>query len=154
MSKSREGMPQSKPGAKEEPKQLTGERGRNAMYTPHFGTYDGAAMQSLMNFIHAHEIREPEYMSKDPAKEVEDKIIAEETIKKALASLSPKEAEIVSLRYGLNGETPMTLLEIGKKMNLSTEMIRRYEERALLRFRRVAVGKLGFDEARSSSKSQ
>lgn len=139
-------MPQSKPEVKEEPK-LTGEKGRNVMFTPNFGPADGTVMESLLNYINAHgEIDEPEYMSKDPAKAVEDKMIFEETIKKGLASLSPKEAEIVSLRYGLNGETPMTLLEIGKKMNLSKEMIRHYEERALLKFRRVAVRKLGFDE--------
>ena len=46
---------------------------------------------------------------------------------------------IVEYRYGLTGQTPMTLNDIGKKLDLSRERVLQIEERALLRLRRVAA---------------
>ena len=61
---------------------------------------------------------------------------------KVLAKIGEKEADIVRMRYGLNGLTPMTLNDIAKKLGLSRERIRQIEERGLLRLRRHAA-KLG-----------
>jgi len=56
----------------------------------------------------------------------------------ALKQIGEREKYILELRYGLTGQTPMTLEEIGKRLSLSRERVRQIEERALLRLRRVA----------------
>lgn len=52
-------------------------------------------------------------------------------LQKVLGSLSSVEAEIIRLRYGLEGKAPLTLLEIGKKLNLTKERIRQIEKKAI-----------------------
>ncbi|HEY3175740.1 MAG TPA: RNA polymerase sigma factor RpoD/SigA [Candidatus Polarisedimenticolia bacterium] len=49
----------------------------------------------------------------------------------ALDELDPKEEKVVKLRFGLDGEEPKTLKEIGEMMNLSRERIRQIEAQAL-----------------------
>src|SRR5688572_8867971 len=49
----------------------------------------------------------------------------------ALDELDPKEEKVVKLRFGLEGEEPKTLKEIGEMMNLSRERIRQIEAQAL-----------------------
>jgi RNA polymerase primary sigma factor len=61
--------------------------------------------------------------------------ILREKIEEVLATLSPREARILRLRFGLeNGET-YTLEEIGKKFGLTRERIRQIEGKALRRLR-------------------
>jgi len=54
-----------------------------------------------------------------------------------LASLEPRLSKVVRLRYGLGGERPRTLQEIGVMLHLSRERVRQLEEEAtaLLRTR-------------------
>ncbi len=66
-------------------------------------------------------------------------------LKLALQEIGDRERMIVEYRYGLTGQTPMTLHDIGKKLSLSRERVRQIEERALLRLRRVAA-KMGLIE--------
>lgn len=71
---------------------------------------------------------------------IEDIIISEnlkEQLITVLNSLEPREKEILELRFGLNGNEPMTLEAIGKKYNLTRERIRQIENRALTRIRRL-----------------
>lgn len=56
-------------------------------------------------------------------------------MKKALSTLTQRERTILSLYFGLGGEEPLTLEEIGKKMNLTRERIRQIKEKAILRLR-------------------
>jgi len=56
----------------------------------------------------------------------------------ALQQVGEREKYILELRYGLTGQSPMTLEEIGKRLSLSRERVRQIEERALLRLRRVS----------------
>ena len=60
-----------------------------------------------------------------------------EQIEECLASLSPKERRIISLHFGIGGEEPMTLEQIGKDFDppISRERVRQLEERALARIR-------------------
>ena len=53
-------------------------------------------------------------------------------------SLQPREAKIVKLYYGLDGNEPLTLREIGSIFNLSRERIRQIKERAIERLRHVS----------------
>jgi len=50
-----------------------------------------------------------------------------------LASLSPREAEILRYRFGLNGYDQLSLKEVGLRFNLTKERIRQIEKKALER---------------------
>ncbi|AEC01857.1 sigma-70 family RNA polymerase sigma factor [Parasphaerochaeta coccoides] len=56
-----------------------------------------------------------------------------EDINKVLATLSEKEMEILEFRFGLNGQHPMSLKEIGELYNLTKERIRQIEKKAIER---------------------
>lgn len=68
-----------------------------------------------------------------------DKKIFDESLKEELNSvldtLSKSEKTILTLRYGLSGQKPMSLNQIGKKFKLSKERIRQIEIKALRRLR-------------------
>lgn len=53
--------------------------------------------------------------------------------------LTPKEKNILKLRYGLNGEEPLTLEAIGSRYNLTRERIRQIEKKALDKIRRYTL---------------
>lgn len=52
-------------------------------------------------------------------------------IAKLMGDLSLKEADIIEQRFGLNGEIPQSLREIGDRYNLTKERIRQIEKRAI-----------------------
>jgi RNA polymerase primary sigma factor len=54
-----------------------------------------------------------------------------ENIERCLHAISSRDAEILRMRYGLGGGRPMTLKEIGDKVNLSRERVRQIENEAL-----------------------
>jgi RNA polymerase primary sigma factor len=54
----------------------------------------------------------------------------------ALATLDRREREVVSLRFGLDGDEPRTLQEIGDSLNLSRERVRQIESSAKEKLRR------------------
>lgn len=56
-----------------------------------------------------------------------------EDINKILATLNDKEREILEFRFGLNGQHPMSLKEIGELYNLTKERIRQIEKKAIER---------------------
>jgi len=58
-----------------------------------------------------------------------------ERIEEVLATLSPREARILRLRFGLDGNHPYTLEEVGRKFGLTRERIRQIEGKALRRLR-------------------
>jgi PadR family transcriptional regulator, regulatory protein PadR len=51
----------------------------------------------------------------------------------ALGGLGEREREILELRYGLGGERPHSLAEIGRRLGISGERVRQLETRALRR---------------------
>ncbi|MHC4640924.1 MAG: sigma-70 family RNA polymerase sigma factor [Planctomycetota bacterium] len=64
----------------------------------------------------------------------EDALVADEEKEKALKLLDeiePREAKILRMHYGLGGREPMTLREIGKKLDLTRERIRQILRGAL-----------------------
>jgi RNA polymerase primary sigma factor len=56
-----------------------------------------------------------------------------EDVAQALDTLTEKEAQILRFRFGLSGEAPMSLKEIGDRFNLTKERIRQIEKKALVR---------------------
>lgn len=57
-------------------------------------------------------------------------------MKLILKDLDKKEATILKMRFGLNGNDPLTLKEIGEHLNLSRERIRQIENVALRKLRK------------------
>jgi RNA polymerase primary sigma factor len=62
----------------------------------------------------------------------------QEEVRNGLASLSPKEVQVLTAYYGLNGQHPMTLEEIGEWCDLTRERVRQIKERAIRRLRKVS----------------
>jgi RNA polymerase primary sigma factor len=58
-----------------------------------------------------------------------------EKIEEVLSTLSPREARILRLRFGLHNGRPYTLEEVGQKFGLTRERIRQIEGKALRRLR-------------------
>ena len=56
-------------------------------------------------------------------------------IDKALATLTPREAEVISLYFGINREQSLTLEEIGERFGLTRERVRQIKEKAIQRLR-------------------
>ena len=57
---------------------------------------------------------------------------------KALDSLNPRMRRVVALRFGLDGEKPQTLEEVGAGLGITRERVRQLESRALRELRTVA----------------
>jgi len=54
-----------------------------------------------------------------------------ERVEEALSTLTPREARVIRLRFGLGHDRPYTLEEVGRKFGLTRERIRQIEGRAL-----------------------
>jgi len=63
------------------------------------------------------------------------KELLRESIEEVLSSLDERETKVLSLRFGLMGETPKTLEEVGKIFNVTRERIRQIEAKALRKLR-------------------
>lgn len=63
------------------------------------------------------------------------KELLRESIEEVLGSLDERESKVLSLRFGLVGETPKTLEEVGKIFNVTRERIRQIEAKALRKLR-------------------
>ena len=57
------------------------------------------------------------------------------SIHQLLNTLNDRERRIINCRFGVNGETPMTLEQLGKTMGYSKERIRQLEDAALTKIR-------------------
>jgi len=60
----------------------------------------------------------------------------EQQIRAMVAELDDKEREVIQMRFGLDGEEPRTLQEIGDALGVSRERIRQIESRAKEKLRR------------------
>lgn len=56
-------------------------------------------------------------------------------VQRALSTLTQRESDVIAYYFGLNGEHPMTLEEIGEKYNLTRERVRQIKEKATRRLR-------------------
>ena len=62
-------------------------------------------------------------------------------IEKALDTLSPREALVINLYFGLNHAKPLTLEEIGARFSLTRERVRQIKEKAIRRLRHASRSK-------------
>jgi RNA polymerase sigma factor (sigma-70 family) len=86
---------------------------------------------SLGDFLEDTSVGSPvdELLTRDLSREVE----------RALAALKPREQRVLRLRFGLGGETPHTLEEIGQRLEVTRERIRQIETQALAKLRRPRI---------------
>jgi DNA-directed RNA polymerase, sigma subunit (sigma70/sigma32) len=85
-----------------------------------------------------------DFLSKHGTADVEEKVINEilsREIEEMLDKLPEKERRVIELRFGLRGEEPKTLREIGEILNISRERVRQLETRALRKLRNMAIKK-------------
>jgi RNA polymerase primary sigma factor len=61
-----------------------------------------------------------------------------ETLVKIMATLSHRERRVLELRYGLDGQHPRTLDEVGRTFNVTRERIRQIENQSLKKLRALA----------------
>jgi RNA polymerase primary sigma factor len=64
--------------------------------------------------------------------------LREETLQRVLGMLSYRERRILELRYGLNGEHPCTLDEVGRTFNVTRERVRQIENQSLKKLQAMA----------------
>jgi RNA polymerase primary sigma factor len=62
-------------------------------------------------------------------------------VQRALSTLTQREADVVIYYFGLNGEHPLTLEEIGEEFNLTRERVRQIKEKAIRRLRHTSRSK-------------
>jgi RNA polymerase primary sigma factor len=84
----------------------------------------------LGDFVEDHSHQAPEELT------VQNSLRAD--INGVLDTLSRKESEIIQYRFGLNGNRPMSLKEIGSRYRLTKERIRQIEKKALKRLQHPA----------------
>lgn len=63
-------------------------------------------------------------------------------VQRALSTLTQREADVITLYFGLNGEHAMTLEEIGEKFNLTRERVRQIKEKAIRRLKHTSRSKI------------
>ncbi len=62
-------------------------------------------------------------------------------VRRALSTLSEREAQVIKLYFGLEQEHSLTLEEIGEKFNLTRERVRQIKEKAIRRLRHASRSK-------------
>jgi len=63
-------------------------------------------------------------------------------VKRALQTLSDREAEVIKLYFGLGREHPLTLEEIGERFSLTRERVRQIKEKAIRRLRHTSRSRM------------
>jgi RNA polymerase primary sigma factor len=86
----------------------------------------------------------PDEDSQPPEEEVTQNLLTGQ-LEKMLAELPAREGRILRLRFGLDGDKPYTLSEVGKKMGVTRERVRQLQSQAIRRLRRLKGSKRLYD---------
>ena len=75
-----------------------------------------------------------------------DKVLIHESLRteivRALETLTPREADVIKLYFGLGEDHPMTLEEIGETFDLTRERVRQIKEKAIRRLKHTSRSKI------------
>jgi RNA polymerase primary sigma factor len=85
--------------------------------------YEEKDSSTVGDFIEAQKYSPPEVQAIEAA--------LQDDLKNAMKGLDEKEADILRFRYGLGNQAPLSLKEIGDRMNLTKERIRQIEKKAI-----------------------
>ncbi len=78
-------------------------------------------------------------------------ILTKEALRDALENLSYRERRVLELRYGLGGEHPRTLVEVGRTFNVTRERIRQLENQSLKKLQDLAEAQQLHDDVETAS---
>ncbi|MGO9956508.1 MAG: sigma-70 family RNA polymerase sigma factor [Solirubrobacteraceae bacterium] len=78
-------------------------------------------------------------------------ILRDDALRDALANLSYRERRVLELRYGLGGEHPRTLEEVGRRFNVTGERIRGIESESLKKLQNLSETQHLRDDAATTS---
>jgi RNA polymerase primary sigma factor len=93
----------------------------------------GDTEASLADFIEDDHGRQPD--------EIAARKIMKEDLHKTLEGLPERERKIIELRYGLSGQDPMTLEQVGQAFGVTRERIRQMEIRTLRRLQKFRMAR-------------
>jgi RNA polymerase primary sigma factor len=74
----------------------------------------------------------------DPEGDRTADVDTDEAVKKLIRSLRPREQEVLSLRFGLQGRDRLSLSQVGRVLHVSKERVRQIQDRALQKLRQIA----------------
>ncbi|HKM54108.1 MAG TPA: sigma-70 family RNA polymerase sigma factor [Isosphaeraceae bacterium] len=74
----------------------------------------------------------------DPDGDRTAEVDADEAIERLIGTLRPREQQVLSLRFGLDGGERLSLSQVGKVLAVSKERVRQIQDRALSRLRTMA----------------
>jgi RNA polymerase primary sigma factor len=75
-------------------------------------------------------------LGRGPAQEAEETVFGQALDRSLAERLTPREAEVLRLRYGLSDNRERTLAEVGKELGISRERARQLEAEAMRKLRR------------------
>jgi RNA polymerase primary sigma factor len=93
----------------------------------------GEADASLGDFIEDEDTPQPDEIAADS--------MMKRDIRRILDGLPERESRILELRFGLTGEEPMTLEQVGKRLGVTRERIRQMELKTLRRLQSFRLAK-------------
>jgi RNA polymerase sigma factor (sigma-70 family) len=73
----------------------------------------------------------------DPLERVMARALRAE-IDQLLESLSTREREVMTTRFGLDGRAPRTLAEVGRRLGVTRQRVQQIEEEAMVKLRHPA----------------
>ena len=100
----------------------------------------GTARTALFNWLFAKQsggtfiLRIEDTNAEQPLDETIDSGLSEST-REILSSLTPREAKVLRMRFGIDMNTDHTLEEVGKQFDVTRERIRQIEAKALRKLR-------------------
>ena len=100
--------------------------GRHVSMNEPMGDEDG---QTLLDTMRCEENHIPDDVL------ISDSLVRE--VGRVISTLTPRESDVIRLYFGLSGSEPLTLEEIGVKLDLSRERVRQIKENAIRRLRQT-----------------
>ena len=82
----------------------------------------------------------PDHAAESPTDAASNTMLKEQ-LNEVLATLTPREADVLRMRYGLDNEPPKTLEDVGRAFNVTRERIRQIEAKALRKLRHPSRSK-------------
>jgi RNA polymerase primary sigma factor len=90
--------------------------------------------------VRLFEVLESDWQPSPDAALLEESL--QDEVDQMLATLKPREAEVIRMYFGLRGNLPQTLEQIGERFQLTRERVRQLREKALKHLRRQSSWEL------------
>lgn len=95
---------------------------------------DDESSSSMYDVLQINTLASPEYNL------ITDSLKKE--INRSISTLTPREGDVVKLFFGLDGNSPLSLDEIGERFDLTRERVRQIKEKAIRRLKHTSRSKM------------